>query len=427
MSQSGSKPFDISKQVVVAAFEKVRAKKGAPGIDGVTVEQFAQDEKNNLYKLWNRMSSGSYFPSSVRMVEIPKDGGRGTRVLGVPTVADRIAQTVAVAYLEPVVEKLFHADSYGYRPGRSPLDAVATCRARCWTHGWVLDLDIEGFFDNLDHDLILKAVAHHTTEKWILMYVQRWLCAPLALPDETLTSRDRGSPQGASISPLLANLFMHYAFDTWMAREFPDVPFERFVDDVIVHCVSEQQAVRMRAAIAARLAECGGLRLHPTKTRIVYCKMTGRHGRHEQVTFDFLGFTFKPRAAKRKNGIMFTTFSPGISRKAATSIRQQIRRMRFHLRSDLSFAEIARWINSRAGAWAAYYGRFCPSETVSVLFHIDRYLVRWARRKYKHLRRAPRRAARTLAEIKRSRPGLLAHWRWETLQRVHRTAAARAG
>jgi RNA-directed DNA polymerase len=424
MNQPGSKSFDISKRVVVAAFEKVRDKKGAPGSDGVTVEQFAQDQKNNLYKLWNRMSSGSYFPAPVRMVEIPKDGGRGVRVLGVPAVVDRIAQTVAVAYLEPVVEKLFHPDSYGYRPGRSPLDAVATCRTRCWTHGWVLDLDIEGFFDNLDHELVLKAVAHHTTEKWILTYVQRWLSAPLAQPDGTLTRRDRGSPQGASISPLLANLFMHYAFDTWMAREFPHVPFERFVDDVIVHCVSEQQAVRMRAAIAARLAECGGLRLHPAKTRIVYCKKSGRHGSHEQVTFDFLGFTFKPRAARRKNGTMFTTFSPAISRKAATSIRQQIRRTRFHLRSDLSFADIARMINSRAGAWAAYYGRFCPSETVNVLFHIDRYLVRWARRKYKHLRRAPRRAARILAGIKKSRPGLLAHWRWETMQRA---AAARAG
>jgi RNA-directed DNA polymerase len=424
MNQPGSKPFEISKQVVVTAFEKVRDKKGAPGIDGVTVEQFAQDRKNNLYKLWNRMSSGSYFPGPVRMVEIPKDGGRGTRVLGVPTVADRIAQTVAVAYLEPVVEPLFHADSYGYRPGRSPLDAVATCRARCFSHGWVLDLDIEGFFDNLDHDLILKAVAHHTTEKWLLMYVQRWLSAPLAQSDGTLTHRDRGSPQGASISPLLANLFMHYAFDTWMAREFSDVPFERFVDDVIVHCVSQQQAMRVRDAIAARLAECGGLRLHPTKTRIVYCKMSGRHGSHETVTFDFLGYTFKPRAAKRKNGELFTTFSPAISRKAATSIRQQIRRMRFHLRSDLPFADIARMINSRAGAWAAYYGRFCPSETVYVLSHIDRYLVRWARRKYKHLRRAPRRAFRTLVDIKRVRPGLLAHWRWEIMQRA---AAARAG
>jgi group II intron reverse transcriptase/maturase len=288
----------------------------------------------------------------------------------------------------------------------------------------VLDLDIEGFFDNLDHDLILKAVAHHTDEAWILLYVRRWLGVPLQQTNGTLAVRGRGSPQGASISPLLANLFMHYAFDTWMAREFPHVPFERFVDDVIVHCVSEQQARRLREAIAARLGECGGLRLHPTKTRIVYCKMSGRHGRHDQVSFDFLGYTFKPRAAKKKDGTMFTTFSPAISRKAATAIRQQIRRMRFHLRSDLSFPDIAKMINAKAGAWAAYYGGFNPWETVHVLFHIDRYLVRWARRKYKHLRRAPRRAARTLATIKRTRPGLLAHWRWEIQLR---TAAARTG
>lgn len=424
MGQPGSKPYEISKQVVAAAFEKVRSKKGAPGVDGVTVEQFAQGYKSNLYKLWNRMSSGSYFPSPVRMVEIPKSGGRGRRVLGVPTVADRTAQSVAVAYLEPLVEPVFHPDSYGYRPGRSPLDAVAVCRARCFEYAWVLDLDIEGFFDNLDHDLILKAVAHHTDDKWILMYVQRWLSAPLQQPDGSQIVRGRGSPQGASISPLLANLFMHYAFDAWMAREFPHVPFERFVDDVIVHCVSEQQARRLREAIAERLGECGGLRLHPTKTRIVYCKKSGRYGRHDKVTFDFLGYTFKPRAARKKDGTMFTTFTPAISHASATAIRQQIRRMRFHLRSDLSFTDITKMINAKAGAWAAYYGHFNPSETANVLFHIDRYLVRWARRKYKHLRRAPRRAARTLADIKRTRPGLLAHWRWEI---QYRTAAARTG
>jgi RNA-directed DNA polymerase len=425
VSEPGSKPYDISKQVFVTALEKVTSKKGAAGVDGVTVEAFAADYKNNLYKLWNRMSSGSYFPAPVRMVEIPKKGKKsGTRVLGVPTVADRVAQTVAVAYLEPLVEPLFHPDSYGYRPGRSPLDAVAACRKRCFRYEWVIDLDIQGFFDNLDHELILKAVAAHAVDKWVLLYVRRWLTAPLRMPDGTLAARDRGSPQGASISPLLANLFMHYAFDTWMAREFPDVPFERYVDDVIVHCVSEQQARRVKDAIASRLAECGGLRLHPDKTRIVYCQQSGRHGRHDRVSFDFLGYTFKPRAATRKDGGWFTTFSPAISGKSATAIRQEIRRMRFHLRSDLSFKDVAAMINVKAGGWAAYYGRFRPSETARVLFHIDKYLVRWARRKYKHLRRAPVRAYRTLAGIKKSHPGLLAHWRWGIQQRI---ATARAG
>ena len=331
---------------------------------------------------------------------------------------------MAVAYLEPLVEPVFHADSYGFRPGRSPSDAVAVCRQRCWSHAWVIDLDIQGFFDNLDHDLILKAVAHHTDIPWILLYVRRWLAAPQQRADGSVAARDRGSAQGASISPLLANLFMHYAFDVWMAREFPQVPFERFVDDVIVHCVSEQQARRVKDAIASRLAECGGLRLHPDKTRIVYCKDSSRHGRYGQVSFDFLGFTFKPRSAKGKDGSMFTSFSPAISGKAATAIRRQIRRMRFHRRSDLSFEEVAALINEKAGSWAYYYGRFRPSETVRVLFHIDRYLVRWATRKYKRLRRAPHRAGQTLAVIKRSQPGLLAHWRWEMRTRV---AAARAG
>jgi len=426
MSEPGSKPFAISKQVVAAAFEKVRSNKGAAGVDGVTVEQYAQDQKNNLYKLWNRMSSGTYFPAPVKMVEIGKEGGRGRRELGVPTVQDRIAQTVAVAYLEPLVEPVFHPDSYGYRPGRSPLDAVAVCRQRCWRYPWVIDLDIAGFFDNLDHDLILKAVAHHLTpdQSWILLYVRRWLQAPVARQDQTVAARDRGSAQGSAISPLLANLFMHYAFDAWMAREFPTVPFERFVDDVIVHCVSQQQAQRVREAIASRLARCGGLQLHPDKTRIVYCKSSKRHGDYQHVSFDFLGYTFKPRPAKASDGSIYTVFTPAISGRSAKRIRQEIRRMRFHLRSDLSFEDIAKMINLKAGPWATYYGRFRPSETVHVLFHIDRYLVRWATRKYKHLRRAPRRAGRTLAAIKKARPGLLAHWRWELRTRLK---TARAG
>lgn len=425
MSEPGSKPYDIAKQALVTALEKVRSKKGAAGVDGVTTEQFAADYKNNLYKLWNRMSSGSYFPAPVRMVVIPKKGkGAGSRVLGVPTVQDRVAQTVAVAYLEPVVEPLFHPDSYGYRPGRSPLDAVTACRKRCFQYAWAIDLDIKGFFDNLDHDLILKAVAAHATDTWIGLYVQRWLKAPLAMPDGTLAARDRGSPQGAAISPLIANLFMHYAFDAWMAREFPTVPFERFVDDVIVHCVSEQQARRVKDAIAARLAECGGLQLHPDKTRIVYCKQTGRQERHDAVSFDFLGYTFKPRSVRKKDGTVVTGFTPAISGKSAQAIRQEIRRMRFHLRSDLSFKEVAAIINAKAGAWAAYFGRFSPAAAANALFHIDRYLVRWARRKYKHLRQAPGQAYRTLAGIRRSHPGLLAHWRWDAQRR---SATARAG
>ena len=229
------KPFVISKWVVKEAYEKVKANRGAAGVDEVSIAEFEADLKGNLYKLWNRMSSGTYFPPPVRAVEIPKKGS-GTRTLGVPTVADRVAQTVVRMYLEPEVEPIFHPDSYGYRPGRSALDAVATCRERCWKSNWVIDLDIRAFFDSIDHDLLLKAVSKHTDRAWVLLYVQRWLKAPLQKEDGTIVQRDRGTPQGSAISPLLANLFLHYAFDAWIAREFPTVSFERYADDAVVHC-----------------------------------------------------------------------------------------------------------------------------------------------------------------------------------------------
>jgi RNA-directed DNA polymerase len=267
------KSFDISKWVVWEAYQRVKANKGAAGVDGVAIEEFEEDRDKNLYRIWNRMASGSYFPPPVLAVEIPKPGGKGVRILGVPTIADRVAQTVARMYLEPAVEPMFHPDSYGYRPGRSALDAVGACRKRCWKFDWVIDLDIRKFFDSVPHDLILRAVAHHTDQRWILLYVTRWLQAPLAQPDGTLVARDRGTPQGSAISPLLANLFMHYAFDRWMASEFPSVPFERYCDDAVVHCGSQRQAYLVRDAIAARLADVG-LELHPDKTCIVYCKTT---------------------------------------------------------------------------------------------------------------------------------------------------------
>jgi len=255
--KSSGKPFEISKWEVWEAYRQVKANQGAPGVDKVTIEEFETDLKNNLYRIWNRMSSGSYFPPPVKAVEIPKSHGGGVRVLGVPTVADRIAQTVAARRLEAKVEPIFHPDSYGYRPGRSALDAVAACRRRCWKRGWVIDLDVQAFFDSVPWDLMVKAVAAHTTDPWVLLYVKRWLAAPLALADGTLQQRDRGTPQGSAISPVLANLFMHYAFDAWMAREYPSVWFERYADDAVVHCVTERQANSLVAAIGDRMAEVG--------------------------------------------------------------------------------------------------------------------------------------------------------------------------
>jgi len=347
---SGTKSFEISKHMVFEAYRRVAANKGAAGVDGQSIAQFEVGLKDNLYRLWNRMSSGSYLPSPVRMVEIPKPDGREVRVLGVPTVADRIAQTVAAMYLEPEAERVFHPDSYGYRPGRSALHAVGTCRQRCWRTDWVIDLDIQGFFDNLDHDLVLKAVEHHTDQRWIVLYVQRWLTAGLQHPDGTVAARDRGSPQGSAISPLLANLFLHYAFDSWLATQFPAVSFERYADDAVVHCVSKAQAEQVLGAIEDRMAQVG-LEVHPGKTRIVYCKDDTRRGRHEHERFTFLGYTFRPRLAKSKRGNFFVSFLPAVSDDAKKAIGKQIRRWRINLRSDKTITDFARSINPVVQGW----------------------------------------------------------------------------
>jgi RNA-directed DNA polymerase len=404
---SEPKPFGISKWVVWEAYQRVRANQGAAGVDGESIEEFERDLRGNLYKLWNRMSSGSYFPPPVRAVQIPKRAG-GVRTLGVPTVADRVAQTVVRMYLEPEVEPLFHPDSYGYRPGRSALDAVGVCRERCWRQDWVIDLDLRSFFDSIDHDLLLKAVSKHTDLRWVLLYVERWLKAPLRKEDGTLVSRDRGTPQGSAISPLLANLFLHYAFDRWMAREFPGVAFERYADDAVVHCVSKAQARQVLDAIARRMARVG-LELHPDKTRIVYCKDSRRRGSHEHQRFDFLGYAFRPRLATGKRG-PFVSFSPAISEDAAKAVRQEIRRWRLHVRSASSLQDLARDVNPIVRGWANYYGRFYRSRLVRSLRNIDDYLVRWAMRKYKKLRHASRKAAEWLARVRRREPRLFVHW-----------------
>src|SRR5436190_15796856 len=411
MSQvSGPKSFEISKHMVFEAYRRVKANKGAAGVDGESIERFEVDLKGNLYKLWNRMSSGCYFPPPVRMVEIGKPGGRGVRILGVPTVADRIAQTVTAMYLEPNVEKIFHRDSYGYRPGRSALDAVGRCRERCWGTDWVIDLDIKGFFDNLDHDLVLKAVAHHTDQRWILLYVQRWLTAPLRRQDGSLVARDRGTPQGSAISPLLANLFMHYAFDAWMARQYPAVRFERYCDDVVVHCGSQRQARHVRAAIADRLAQVG-LELHPDKTRVVYCKDADRTGSYEPIKFTFLGYEFRPRLAKNRHGKHFVSFLPAVSPDAMKAMGAEIRSWHLARRSDKSLDDLARMFNSIVQGWINYYGRFYKSKLLYFLRRLNQHLMRWARQKYKRLRRRERRATAWLAEIARRSPRLFAHWR----------------
>lgn len=405
------KPFDISKWAVWEAYQRVKANKGAAGVDDVSITEFEQDRDKHLYRIWNRMSSGCYFPSPVKAVEIPKAGGKGVRVLGVPTVADRVAQTVARMYLEPKVEPIFHSDSYGYRPKKSALDAVEACRRRCWKADWVVDLDIKAFFDSVPHDLILKAVERHTDQKWILLYVRRWLQAPMRQRDGTVVARDRGTPQGSAISPLLANVFMHYAFDAWMVREFPNIPFERYCDDAVVHCGSERQARQVRDAIAARLAQVG-LELHPDKTRVVYCKDADRRGVYDVTSFTFLGYTFRPRLAKNKWEKHFLNFLPAVSRDAVVAMGRKIRSWHIAKRSDLSLDDLARMFNNIVQGWINYYGRFYKSMLYPLLRRLNQHLMRWACRKYKRLKRRERKSMHWLAEVAKRAPGLFAHWRF---------------
>lgn len=408
--KSLGKPFDISKTEVWEAWKKVKANKGAPGVDGCSVEDFEADLKNQLYKVWNRMSSGSYFPPPVRVVEIPKSHGDGIRILGVPTVADRVAQTVVAGRLEGKVEAIFHPDSYGYRPGRSALDAVEVCRRRCWKADWVIDLDIQKFFDSVPRHLVVKAVEANTDLPWVVLYVKRWLDAPLQRPDGSVLVRDRGTPQGSSVSPVLSNLFLHYAFDAWMGREFPGVTFERYVDDAVVHCVSERQARNVLAAIAARMEQVG-LRLHPEKTRIVYCQDGKRRASYEHTEFTFLGFTFRQRRARAKNGQKFSSVLPAISRDALKRINAQVRSWRLHRRTGRTFADIARSINPVVRGWMQYYGAFYHSVMDRLLSRINAYLVRWIRKKYKRLR-AKRKAFKCWRGIVQRFPRMFAHWKW---------------
>ncbi len=295
-----AKPFLISKRAVWEAYQKVKANKGAAGVDAQSIEDFDRRLKDNLYKIWNRMSSGSYFPPPVRTVKIPKADGSERR-LGIPTVADRIAQTVVKEKLEPRIEPLFHPSSFGYRPGRSALDAVGKARRNCWDYDWVLDLDVRGFFDNIDWELLMKAVRKHAPEPWVVLYIERWLKAPAEEADGTRVERTRGTPQGGVISPLLANLFLHYAFDQWMARQFPQLRFERYADDAIVHCRTRREAEEVWDAVAKRLKDCR-LELHPQKTKIVYCKGDDRRGNYPDQKFDFLGYTFSSQGIEESVG-----------------------------------------------------------------------------------------------------------------------------
>jgi RNA-directed DNA polymerase len=415
MSGAGGKPFAIPKSLVWRAWKSVKANKGAAGADGVTIEDFEKDLKDNLYKVWNRMSSGTYFPPPVRAVEIPKAAG-GTRMLGVPTVGDRVAQTVAAMALESRTESIFHDDSYGYRPRKGALDAVAACRQRCWEKDWVIDLDVRAFFDSVPWDLMVTAVQANTTheQRWIVLYVRRWLAAPVVMPGGSIRERDTGTPQGSAISPVLANLFMHYAFDTWLGREFPAVRFERYADDAVVHCATERQAREVLAALEQRMAETG-LQLHPDKTKIVYCRDRRRCQRYDGPdSFTFLGYTFRPRSAGTRDGTKaFTGFLPAVSKDALKTMSRRLRSWRLHRRTGTELHELAAAINPVIRGWMNYYGKFCRTALNPLLRRINTYLMRWARRKYKRLRTFSK-ARRWWHSLITRQPAMFAHWTWMT-------------
>jgi len=404
-----TKPYRIAKRTVWEAYQLVKANRGAAGVDDETIAIFEQNLSGNLYKLWNRMSSGSYFPAPVKQVEIPKAKG-GTRKLGVPTVSDRIAQTVVKLMIEPILNPIFHEDSYGYRPGKSAKQAIAVTRRRCWQYDWVVEFDIRAAFDQIDHALLIKAVRRHIKDDWILLYIERWLTAPFETADGVSSPRTRGTPQGGVVSPILMNLFMHYAFDSWMKRTYPQCPFARYADDAVVHCRSQAQAEAVMRSIALRLEECG-LTMHPEKSKIVYCKDSNRTCPYPNVQFTFLGFSFRPREAlNNRYNRRFTSFLPAVSSDALKRMRQTVREWRIHRRTSSTLDNLAQQCNPIVRGWWNYYGTFYQRSMLELFHYVDNKLEQWARRKYKTLSQDKRRGGQWLRKMKMVTPRMFFHW-----------------
>ena len=404
-----TKPFKISKQAVKTAFDKIKANKGTYGIDEQSIADFEENLKDNLYKIWNRMSSGTYFPKPVKAVAIPKKNG-GQRILGIPTVEDRVAQMVAKIYFEPNVERIFYEDSYGYRPNKSAIQAVGVLRERCWRKDWVVDFDITGLFDNIRHDYLIEMVKRHTKEQWIIIYIERWLKTPFKMQNGTVVERTAGTPQGGVISPVLANLFLHYVFDDFMSKQFPNIPWVRYADDGVLNCVSLKQAQYIIKELNKRF-KTFGLELNLSKTKIVYCKDANRREMYENTSFDFLGYTFRPRGAITKQGKRFVSFLPAISEKAQKDIRKRIRSWKLQYKVDKTIKEIAESINKQIQGWINYYSQYYRTGMYDVLRYINRCLIKWVRRKFKKIN-SRKRATDWLSKVAETNKDMFAHWKF---------------
>lgn len=414
MFEEKSKSYPITKEQVWEAFKLVKSKGGSAGVDGITIKQVAKNPQKHLYPVWNRLASGSYFPPAVKRVEIAKTDG-GVRQLGIPTVKDRVAQMVIARELEEIVEPVFSENSFGYRPHKSAHQAVEQARTNCWEFAWVIDMDIKGFFDNIDHGLMIRALRRYTDQKHIITYVKRWLNAPIQLKDGTqIQHKGKGTPQGGVISPLLANLFLHVVFDKWMEKQFPDCPFERYADDIIVHVRSEAYAQKVLKQIRERLKDCK-LELHPDKTKIVYCDRTGRRKNPKEVKhkqFDFLGFTFCTRTVKTKEGKLIKGFSPSISKKSIKTIIKECYRLRLHRWTRMDIYQISKILSPKIRGWINYYGRFRKSGMELLFRYLNRRLAKWVFNKYKRFKRTRslNTAKKWLKKIAKQYSYLFPHW-----------------
>lgn len=404
-----TKSLPITKEMVWEAYLQVRGKGKSAGVDELGMSEYDAQRHLHLYKVWNRLASGSYFPPPVLQVEIPKKNGT-FRKLGIPTISDRVAQTVIRHQIEERLEKIFHPNSYGYRPKRSAHQAIEQVRKNCWKYNWVIDLDIKNFFDEIDHEKLLKALNKHVEEKWVLRYIERWLKAPLQNHRGEVIARTKGTPQGGVISPLLANLFLHYTLDVWLGRVDSTVEFVRYADDIIIHCQTQSQAEQILQKIKERVEECG-LTLHPEKTKIVYCKDFKRQQRYEKVKFDFLGYTFQPRTSKsKKTGRLFLGFDCAISIASRSRIFDQIRKMEIPRMRCNSIVGIAHHLNPKLRGWIRYFGKY-RGYSLSKLFYILRIkLVRWARYRYKRYRNNLTKAFAWLDSVRKQYPSLFYHW-----------------